>query len=251
MGFITNPNLPEKPVGLAVVDGRINGKIEKSLAEKGVKVLKTCAHTSVYAAISHHPDIMLHHLGEEYVIYAPGTSQSLLDALKQLGFVLLEGEKRLGSKYPDNIAYNVARVGKIAFHNFKYTDRVLTNELLKRGVKLINVNQGYSKCSVSIVGEDAIITADRGIAKVAGENGINVLLIEPEENIVLPGLACGFIGGSTGLVDKGKLAVSGDIGTLRSAQNILDFIKQRDMEVFSLSDEMVIDIGSVLPLCEK
>jgi len=44
---------------------------------------------------------------------------------------------------------------------------------------------------------------DRGIAKVAEKKGIDVLVIE-EDAILLPGFKNGFIGGSTGLIDKEK-----------------------------------------------
>lgn len=248
MNFIETPNLPKGPVGLVILDGRIDEKIEQSLAKRNIKVLKTCAHADVYEAIAYHPDIVLHHLGEEYIVYAPGTSEHLLKMLKNLSFVLLEGEKHLGPKYPANIAYNVARVGKLAFHNFKYSDPILKQELVRRGVKLVNVNQGYSKCSISIVDEKSIITADRGIAKAAIDNGIETLVIDSDENISLPGLSYGLIGGSTGLLDKSKWAVSGDFWTLASAYKISHFLNERGIELISLSDEQIIDIGSIISL---
>jgi hypothetical protein len=250
MNFVKVPNMPKGPVGLVIIDGRIDSEIENTLVQKGIKVFKTSAHIDVYDAVSHHPDIMIHHLGDEHIVYAPGTCEYLLDKLRKSGFALLKGGTRLGSAYPENVAYNVARVGNVAFHNFKYTDPVLKNELVRRGVELVNVKQGYSKCSISIVDEASIITADKGIAKAAEANGIEVLLIGSEEKIELPGLSCGFIGGCTGLINKNEWAITGDIINLASANNINEFLERRGVKIVPLSKKSVIDVGTIIPLCE-
>ncbi|MCX8128567.1 MAG: hypothetical protein N3I35_00515 [Clostridia bacterium] len=250
MNFIKIPNIPAAPVKRVIIDGRAGAKIEASLKENGLEIIRTNEHKGLYASVSHHPDMMLHHLGEEYIVYAPGLSSYMIEILKDYGFMLLRGQSRLESKYPGNIAYNAARVGNVVFHNLKYTDPVLKQELEKRGVRLVDTKQGYAKCSISVVNEKAIITGDKGIEKAALENGIEVLLLEQDENIMLPGMNYGFIGGSTGLIGKNKWAITGKLETIKSFDKICNFLNKYNMEIVSLSDERVIDVGSIIPVVQ-
>lgn len=248
MKYIDIPNLPEKAVKTVIVDGRITYDLEKSLLDYGIRVIKTLEHPLVYSAISYHPDIMLHHIEKEYIIYAPQTHPVLLMRLASEGFKLIEGDSVLTPKYPGSIAYNVARVGNLAFHNLKYTDPILRRELEARNVELVHINQGYAKCSISIVNHNSIITSDAGIAKIAESKGLEVLLIDSEDGIRLQGVDKGFIGGASGLVDCDKWLISGNIDTLKNAQRIYDFLVDRNIEPVSLYGGEVLDIGSILPV---
>jgi len=251
MNYVEIPNLPEGPVLLVVVDGRISGKIEQKFRELGVKLIKTHAYPGVYEAISYHPDIMIHHIGGDAIVYAPGTHPELLNLLSDSGFRLIQGSCVPGPSYPENIPYNAARVGNFAFHNLKYMDPVLKRELDRQGVELVHVNQGYAKCSISVISSNCIITADRGIARTAEAKGVEVLVIEQEEAIVLPGVSSGFIGGSTGLIDKNRWLITGSLERLKSADKIFSFLSQKGFEIVQASDEQVIDVGSVIPLLTK
>lgn len=248
MNFVKIPNLPQGPVKLAAIDGRINREIETGFSKLGIRLIKMKRHPGVYEAISFHPDIMLHHVGDESIVYAPGTDRDVLASLSSFGFKLIRGETELASAYPCDIAYNVARIGNFAFHNFKYTDPILKRELVRADVELVQVKQGYAKCSISVVDEKSIITGDPGIAKAAGINGMEVLLIGADKGILLPSLDRGFIGGSSGLIDKDLWALSGDLQKLESNHEICKFLSQRGIKEISLSDGPVVDIGSIMPL---
>jgi hypothetical protein len=132
----------------------------------------------------------------------------------------------------------------------KYTDPVLIKEAKKRDVEPVHVNQGYTKCSVSIVNTNSIITSDKGIANAAEKRGIHALLIEPDENIILPGVSHGFIGGSTGLVSFTGWALTGSLKSLKSASIIKEFLTGKGLDPVILSNNEVIDIGSILPVKE-
>lgn len=248
MKYIDIPNLPIGPVTLAVIDGRINANIEEKLLGYGIKLIKTGKHPKVYEAISYHPDIVITHIGGNSIVYAPGTGDDFLKILSAYGFELIKGETDLKQKYPGNIAYNAARVGNYVFHNIKYIDPVVKRELLKRDVEILHVNQGYSKCSISVLNEKLIITSDLIIARNAEKKGIETLLIEPAENILLSGMSYGFIGGCTGLIDKCTLAISGNLSTMKEAYKIQQFLFRNGIKTASLSKENLIDIGSIIPL---
>lgn len=251
MEYVNNPNLPSNPVIMAVVDGRIGRSFEKILVDRGIDILKTEALRGLYNAVAYHPDIMLHPLGDEFIVCAPGISSSFTGELEKRGFRIITGQSVLTGKYPGNTAYNVCRIGSYAFHNTDYTDPVLRYHLEKRGVQLVHVKQGYTKCAVSIVNSTSFITADRGIAKAAEKYKFEVLLIEPEENILLHELDYGFIGGSTGLIDKNKWALSGSLKNLKASGKIREFLKARSIGIVCPDAGAVEDMGTIIPLIQK
>lgn len=251
MNHIKLPNLPEGKVKGILIDGRVSKKIADSLMKMEITPFKTERLIQMYDAVSYHTDIMLHHVGGNKIVYAPGIGSKLLENLINLGFQMISGETVLSFQYPGNIAYNAARVGNYVIHNLKYTDKVLKRELENDGIEFIDVKQGYSKCSVCVVDKTAIITSDKGIEQAALRKGIDVLLIEPDENIVLPGLNMGFIGGCTGKIAKDKLVVSGDLTKLKSFVKIVRFANSHGVKVVSLSDEKPVDVGSLIPVFES
>jgi hypothetical protein len=248
MAFITNPNLPEKAVNLAVVDERISCQAEDGLNALGVKVLRLQPHKGLYSAVSGHPDMQLHHIGGRTIIYAPGTDRAVLDALAAHDFVLIAGESILTPSYPADIAYNVARVGSWYFHNLRHTDPVVRGVLERMGIEPVHVEQGYSKCSILPVGNELIITTDAGIARAAEKKGLEVLLVDYEKSIRLPGLDHGFIGGAAGMLGHEVCALNGNMRKLDCFAAFSSFLSKNNIKIVELSNEQVTDIGSILPL---
>lgn len=248
MAFVTNPNLPENQVSLAVVDRRISYEAEGELNALGVKLLKLQPHRSLYTAVCSHPDMLLHHIGGKTIVYAPGTDPELLSTLMTYGFKLLKGNSVLSPVYPTDIAYNVARVGNRYFHNLKHTDPVISSQLENQGVEPVHVEQGYAKCSVLPVDKNSIVTSDKGIAKAAEKNGFDVLLIDCEKSIQLPGLNYGFIGGAGGMLGNSLCAFNGSINKLSCHKAVSAFLSRKKINIIGLSDENMVDIGSILPL---
>ncbi len=248
MDFAANPNLPDKPVSLVIADGRISEEAQKRLANLNVSLLRLQPHRSLYTAVNSHPDMQLHHIGGEMIVYAPGTDPVLLDILSKYGFKLLKGESVLSPSYPADIAYNAARVGNKYFHNLKYTDAIIRRQLEKLDVEPVHVKQGYAKCSILAVNENSIITSDTGIAKAAEKKGLDVLNIATERSIKLPELNYGFIGGTGGMIGKTTLAVNGRIASLDCHDALLSFLSNKNIIIKELTDEIVTDIGSIIPL---
>ncbi|MDF2987266.1 MAG: hypothetical protein K0R50_2776 [Eubacterium sp.] len=251
MSFLTDPNLPVSTVTTVIIDGRAPQSMIAALRNSGISPIYTCAHPDVYPAVAYHPDIMLHHIGDNIIVYAPGTSTVLLSVLEERGFRLVQGHTKLGSKYPMTIPYNVARIGKYAFHNTKYTDPVVKEQLQSMGIELIHTNQGYTKCLTCIVDSNSIITSDADISKRARETGLDALIIEPDEAIRLEPLNMGFFGGATGLIGKNRLAVAGDLRFHKNYQKILEFLSLKCVDVVMLNDGKLIDLGTIIPIEQK
>jgi len=241
-----NPFIPKKEADILIVDGRAK-KIIENLEKKNFKIIPTIECNELYEAISYHPDIVIHPINHNMVIVAPNVYDYYKNMLKNTGLKIIKGEKFLENKYPHNIAYNVARVSNYAIHNFKYTDEKLKYYLKKEGIELINTKQGYSKCSVANVGENSIITSDKSIDSATSKYGIDVLLIKPG-HIELPTLDYGFIGGSTGLINQKKILFTGNYEEHPSKNHIDDFLKKNGIKPIFISNEKIIDLGSIIPL---
>ncbi len=199
----------------------------------------------VYESIAYHPDIYFFQLDRERVIHAPSIPEEELEVLRKKGIKLVKGDKDPWSTYPASARFNAARVGKYIFHNLDLTDPVIIEYADKNHLKLVNIAQGYARCNIVPVSENAIITADQGIIEAAFNEGLDVgeLWREP---VLLPGEEYGFIGGSCGVFPDGTLLFLGDINTHRGAEIIKDFLKKHDIMYFSLEGLPLYDAGSLL-----
>lgn len=247
--YVKDPNLPGKKVSLALVDGRVPYDIEKSLADKKIRLIKTKKIKELYDAISYHPDIMLCHVGENEIVAAPNIPESVIYSLENEGFKIIYGKKVLSGKYPLDIPYNVALFGKHAVCNMKHADDVLLDVLTGKGYKIINVNQGYAKCSISIINADALVTSDRGIHNILSENNFKSLLITPG-HIRLFEMNYGFIGGAAGRISSSDIAFLGDVNLHPDATKINNFLNDNNKQPISLGKNQMIDLGTLIPLKE-
>lgn len=241
--FLKSPNLPKEKVGSVLIDYRAEHAF-KNLQELGINVYKTPELNIAYPAVAGHPDMLFHILDSKNAIVAP----EVFSYFKNLfGETIVLGFSKIGNTYPHDVAYNIARIGNFAFHNVKYTDTTINEYYKQNGVKLINVKQGYSKCSICIVSENAFITADKKIAETAQKHEIDVLLIR-EGYVKLKGFSHGFIGGASGLISGEMLVFNGDISKHPDYKSINNFCAKHGVEVVSLNKNDLEDIGSIIPL---
>ncbi|MGI5998466.1 MAG: DUF6873 family GME fold protein [Lutispora sp.] len=245
--FIENPNLPIDKVKTVILDYRVDGEILSKLLYMDIDIIKTERCNELYEAINGHPDILIHHIGGNSLVIAPNIYDKVAGRFFKKGFALTKGATWLQRNYPENIAYNVLRMGKFAFHNTKYTDPEIIKLYEKYEVELIHVNQGYTKCSVCIVDEHSVITHDIGVARVLEKYGIEVLIIEPGD-IDIVGLDYGFIGGSSGLISRNVIAFTGSMKEMKSYNKIVEYIALKGIDIKILSNKKIMDIGSIMPI---
>lgn len=246
--YVKVPNLPQNKISLAIVDGRIPYEMEKNLYDMKIKIIKTKKIKELNPSIAFHPDMMLHHLGKKEIITAPNVDNKVVYELEENGFNVICGKKVLSESYPDDIAYNVARIGNMALCSIKNTDEVLLQELYRRGINIIDTKQGYSKCSISIISEKAIITSDMGIYKLLREK-LDILLIQIGY-INLFDMNYGFIGGATGKISDNELAFYGNIETHTDFNEIKSFLLKYDKMAVNLGKNILMDLGTLIPLKE-
>ncbi len=238
MNYVIKPNIPDK---------RINKVIMQKIPGSGLlpfDVISVPACNSLPTPEQLHADMQIIHIKNNVFV----CEKSVADYYKLLlpEAIIIKGEA-VSNKYPDNIAFNASVIGNKIFCNIKYTDPVLIRIAKDMDFELINVKQGYTKCSTAIVNEKAVITSDIGLAKIYKDNGLDVLLIT-EGNIVLKGYNYGFIGGCCGKISEKILWFYGNVSEHPDYKRILEFCRSYQCEIEYIANIPLTDIGSVLPV---
>ncbi len=163
---------------------------------------------------------------------------------------LVGGELVSASGAPeDPREYNAVCLDRFLLHNLKFTAPEILKKARDSGKAVLNVKQGFTKCSTLIVDGEAVITSDRGIEKTLFAAGVSVLLISPG-NVLLPGYEYGFIGGTAGRVGR-RVVFNGGLDTHPEGDAIRGFIEARGIEIADSPGLPLADIGSILCLKEK
>lgn len=237
MNYISTPYLPKKKVSLFIADTKIpNATV---IPPPSIDILP-------YSMLRH-ADLGIAIIGLNKAVCPPESCAYYKNALSPYGFEIIEGKRSIGRHYPSDSAYNVGIVGKKCFLNKSVCDELLYEILISEGYEIIEIRQGYSKCSICPIDEKAFITGDTSIAKAGEKAGLDVLLIS-NDGISLPGFSNGFWGGSCGMGDSDELLVNGEVDSLPSGKEITTFLKHRNIKIKNLKKGEVLDIGSIIPL---
>lgn len=247
MKHIKVPNLPDGEVTDVFVSCDINKESVETLAKYGVNAIKIPKHNILYNAVESHPDMQIYHHGGNKV----SCEENVLNAISGLfpGKNICSGS-RIDGKYPHDVAYNAARVGNYLICNRAYTAKEVIADAENSNIEIINVKQGYAKCNICVISENAIITSDIGIKAALGNFPIDVLLVD-DSAVRLENFSHGFIGGATGKISYNKLAVNGNIKLHKSCDEIVSFAKKHSVEIISLNNDYIVDVGSILPILVK
>lgn len=222
-----------------IVNSELKTEIITNLKACGFEVYSAPVNPYLPYPVSTHPDMQISFF-DGIAVCDPCLKEYYDRIFVRSSVTVFSGNTKTQGNYPNDIAYNIKVVGNNVFHNFRYTDIVVYEKL--EGRNFIDVSQGYSGCSISAVGENAIITADKTIFKRAGENGMDALLIS-NKNIVLEPYEYGFIGGASFFYDN-TLYFFGDISTHPDYAYIQEFCLGRGTEIVSLCRGKLIDYGS-------
>ena len=247
MKFLEKPNIPNKRTVTVIADYRMSSQSIKSLNILGISVIPTAGISRLQTAVCGHADMMINHIKNNRFVVVAEAYEHFLRAMPNAE--LIKGSAKLKADYPNDVLYNCASFGKYVVCNAACAASEILSEYQRMNRELVNVNQGYSKCSICVVNENAIITADKGISKRCKSAGIDVLEISAG-NIELKGMHYGFIGGASGLIDKNILAVNGELKTHPDGAAITSFCKNYGVDIYELQKGYLTDIGSILPILE-
>ncbi len=246
MSFVEKPNLPSDKASL-VVCGTDDELILNFFKKESIKVLKNDKNQNIDTAVASHVDMALLHLGYNKILIDKG-QKSLKNILSKHGFKIFETETEIKGSYPNDVKLNVIISGNKVMCNLKYCDSAIHNLLPDK--RFIHVNQGYSKCSVLVVNEDAIITDDESVYRKTVNSNVDCLLVS-KGDVSLDGHQYGFIGGASGKIKEDTVVFFGDITKHRDFDKINTFLSRHNCSFVCTDTEKLRDIGGIVPLIEN
>ena len=240
MSFIKNPHLPFKEATLFLIDRNAENITINNL-------IKSYSHSNLLRGINTHPDMTFCPLKDNDIVVAKESYDYYSNLLLPYGFNVIEGENELRSDYPFDIAYNCVILNNKLFHRIQYTDKKIIKYCEEKEIELVDVKQGYTKCSTLIVDEKSVITCDKKLNEIYIKNGIDSLYVD-NKNILINNFDHGFIGGCGGKISKDKIAFFGDIKKHKDFDKIHNFLKERKITYTSITKGPLFDYGSLIPL---
>ncbi len=246
MSIIKFANLPEHRVTKAIVSGSDKRIIDYIRTFK-INILFTKKNCLIDPAISDHADVNINYLGNGEIII-DASQNHLTECLKESGFRVNEPYNAVSGSYPNDCSLNCAEVGELLIARKKSSDKSIIKKFPED--LIVNVNQGYAKCSTCVVNKNAIITDDESINSSCKKVGIDSLLIS-KGDILLKGHNYGFIGGASALIEKNKILFFGDITKHCDYQKIISFLLKHRCNYDYLKDHPLTDIGGMVPIEEE
>ncbi|MBE6053034.1 MAG: hypothetical protein E7212_03825 [Clostridium sartagoforme] len=230
---------------ICFIDYRTTQKERDTLTSLNLKIIEIPKCTNLYEAINGHADIQLNILDKKSkkVIINRNISEDFKKTLLNFDIKYIESEKSLDSTYPNDIILNALILDDYFIHNLNYSDKNLLHNQTNK--TLINVKQGYTRCSCLPISEKAIITSDIGIYNTLSKHDFDILLLPPGD-IILNGLNYGFIGGTGGLINNDTIAFFGSLNHYKYGEEVKSFLKKYNIKPIYLSDNKLYDRGSLL-----
>ncbi len=242
-----NPFIPYKKPRYALIDYRAGDEIINFFKKLKIEPIKTLKCDDLQEPVDGHPDMVVHPVDYETFVVAPNVYDYYRNVLKSKGIKVIKGGKTLCRNYPEDIAYNVARIGRYAVHNTKHTDQVLKYYLEEADIEFIHVNQGYTKCSTSALSDTKALTSDLLIHEKLKSYNIDCMYINPEV-VLLEGYNHGFIGGCAGLINEKIFLLTGKILDKNILITLKKFIQSAGYVYDEASNGQIIDLGSMIPI---
>ena len=231
---------------LALIGADAPSSIADSLLSLGFSVLRLPHDERLAAPVRSHADMLMLPLcnkvftSPEYLALA----KSVFEALEGFGYEVIPAPADIRNEYPFDVAFDALVVNKHIICRRDILPNTIVIESGEMGYSLLNSKQGYAKCSAAVVGDNAVITADKSIASAAKSAGAEVLEIKPDRSIRLEGYDYGFIGGASGCIDDTSY-FAGNISLHSDCERIEEFCRERAKAIVSLSNEPLCDIGGI------
>lgn len=226
-----------------IVGERYKKLLEKPLCALGVTVFWMKDNLHLDKRLAGHADLSALKLDGKRIIASGNIyeSEDIVNYLTKCGYELIPLKKCQARSYPDDASLCACIIGKRIIHNLHCTEPSVLKNF--NGEK-IHVNQGYAKCSACVINDNAMITADIGIATAAENCGIDVLRIKPG-GIILEGFDYGFIGGATILLED-AVFITGMISDKHDKKLIESFINEHGKRLICLTSNPAFDIGGAI-----
>ncbi len=246
--YIEKPHLPQGRVRHIILGEKYRNLLENALFDNNLCPIWLKNNDFVDKRLSGHCDLMAAHLGNNVLAVSEFLQNSEFinnNELQEIKLITVPEPQH--KQYPYDAGLNFCIIGDKLIYNPKTAEKSVISKL---GYKRLECRQGYTKCSICVADENAIITSDSKIAQIAELNGIDSLLVD-ESITALDGFEHGFIGGASFKINRNKIAFTGVIKDKTERHRIESFLSKYDTEAVYLTEYELFDIGSAIPLTEE
>lgn len=239
--FIKNPFLPEKEVKVCIVSCDAEDII-KSLENRGISVLRVKRSEKLPEPISSHADLQVLPLGDN-LIAINEEQEELIYELLHLGFEIIP-VTGFSSEYPYDCVLNHLIIKNHLFGNKK---AIASNIISLNSFEIINVRQGYTKCSSILFDTDTVITDDISIYRTIKKYIRQAFIVEQNE-VILQGYDHGFIGGTCGKLNKSLICFAGKIPETAFGNSLKSLLNSLAIDYIQVGEDKLRDIGGIIPI---
>lgn len=231
---------------LCVTDCRLPHACRSELLRLGIEPILLPPLNALSHPIASHADLLLLPIGNTVLTHASyaATAERELTRIKERGYEIMLCDRLISDSYPHDVALCACVTQNYMICNTRHTAAEALELAKHAGLQIVDVSQGYAKCSCAVLADGAVISADMGICKAFSAVGGEVLLVSAG-HVTLPPYQYGFIGGASGLCGD-TLFFSGDISMHPDYEKILKFCARHKTHVHSLSQLPLFDVGSLL-----
>ena len=216
-------------------------EVNNNLCKLGFNIIESECVNALLPFERQHADMQCLKINDTFFVLKE--CKSLIKTIQKIGFNVIETEKDVIDKYPGNVLLNAVYLENKLYCNEKSLDNAVKNYCTEYEIEIINVNQGYTKCSTAIVG-NGFITSDRGIFNAISRSGVEGLLID-SGSINLNGVDYGFIGGCS-FSDNENVYFTGDIKQHPNYTDIKKFCDNKNINIVCLGEHNLYDIGGFI-----
>lgn len=259
--ILKTPLLPQNKATLAISAEAEN--TISSLEKLGYETFKIKNNPKLDSSVSSHADCNLLQLDEKTFICDESLSADFTQYIKEKVIVnnLTIGQantfkkdiciynEEIASPYPGETVINVKRLENCIVCNTKYVSKIIQIYSAANNLNLYHCNQGYVGCSSVLVDENAVMTDDPTVYACFHRIGFDCLMLSKGQ-IKLSGQNYGFIGGCCGFIDKKLIAFNGRLDSHNDANIIKKFLKKYNIEYTEIIDDVLTDIGGIMPILE-
>ncbi len=243
--FVKSPNLPLKRVKECII-GSVYTEEIKELSELGINCVKLPRLTTLDNEISAHADIQIFNKGNGNLIISSEAGEKLKEILNSFNFTV---EKDIKTPYPNDIKLNAAFIGNKIICNKNFVSKEILSFANENKLEIIHTKQGYSRCSLCIVNENAVITEDPGLTSLLNICQFDVLEITPGK-IHLSESHSGFIGGASAKLSEKEMYFSGNVSKHLDFDKIKSFLDNYNISMVYNKSRQLTDFGGIIQLTE-
>lgn len=242
--------MADKPLNL-ILDYRTSETELNRLLSFGFNLIPSDKVPTLYEAVDGHPDLQFLRIQDKIIAYKD-LEDKKRTLLQNLGATVILGRSSLTLPYPKNISYNALLAPDIFMHKLEATDPVVLDEIhqLKKSkeISLVNVRQGYSRCSCAYVGSNSYITEDIVMAEKLLSLGKQVFY-QKHSNVYLQDFDFGFIGGAISLIPmlgENIVFISGSLDSYFYGKELKAFLAQRNIRYECIGEGKLMDRGTII-----